>query len=76
MFQITQDPSIGSYIQYLTKITDNGSIVQVLLRALPVLKYFKHLLVLTNYDLYNAVHRLGDKVIDIVDAWCKHEDSD
>jgi hypothetical protein len=23
MFQITQDPSSGSYIQYLTKIADN-----------------------------------------------------
>jgi hypothetical protein len=29
MFRITQGPSSGSYIQYLTKITDNGSIVQV-----------------------------------------------
>jgi hypothetical protein len=29
MFRITQDPSSGSYIQYLTKIPDNGSIVQV-----------------------------------------------
>jgi hypothetical protein len=38
MFRITQDPSSGSYIQYLTKITDNGSIVQDLLRALPVLR--------------------------------------
>jgi hypothetical protein len=29
MFRITQDPSSGNYIQYLTKITDNDSIVQV-----------------------------------------------
>jgi hypothetical protein len=29
MFWIMQDPSSGSYIQYLTKIADNGSIVQV-----------------------------------------------
>jgi hypothetical protein len=29
MFRITLDPSSGSYIQYITKITDNGSIVQV-----------------------------------------------
>jgi hypothetical protein len=29
MFRIAQHPSSGSYIQYLTKITDNGSIVQV-----------------------------------------------
>jgi hypothetical protein len=31
MFRITQDPSSESYvcIQYLTKITDNGSIVHV-----------------------------------------------
>jgi hypothetical protein len=28
MFRITQDPSSGSYFQYLTTITDNGSIVQ------------------------------------------------
>jgi hypothetical protein len=29
MFRITQDPSSGSDIQYLAKITDNGSFVQV-----------------------------------------------
>jgi hypothetical protein len=37
MFRIRQDPSSGSYIQYLNKITANGSTVQLLLRALPVL---------------------------------------
>jgi hypothetical protein len=29
MFRITQDPSSGSVKQYLTKIMDNGLIVQV-----------------------------------------------
>jgi hypothetical protein len=29
MFRITQDPTSGSHIQYLTKITDNGSVVLV-----------------------------------------------
>jgi hypothetical protein len=36
MFWITQDASSGSDIQYLAKITHNGSIVQ-LLQALAVL---------------------------------------
>jgi hypothetical protein len=29
MLRVTQDPSSGSDIQYVAKITDNGSIVQV-----------------------------------------------
>jgi hypothetical protein len=33
MFRIMQDPSSGSDIQYLDKITNNGSIVQVLQMA-------------------------------------------
>jgi hypothetical protein len=37
MFQITQDPSSGSDIQYLAKITNNGSIVQVITDVVSVM---------------------------------------
>jgi hypothetical protein len=43
MFRITQDPSSGSYIQYLTKITDNGSIVQVVTCAASVMVAYSDL---------------------------------
>jgi hypothetical protein len=36
MFRITQDPSSGSDKLYLTKITDNGSIVQVVMCVVSV----------------------------------------
>jgi hypothetical protein len=43
MFPITQDPSSGSYIQYLTKITDNGSIVQVVTFVVSVMAAYSNL---------------------------------
>jgi thiaminase len=45
VFRIRQDPLSESYIQYLNKITANGSTVQDLLRALPVLWWYNRILI-------------------------------
>jgi thiaminase len=37
MFRVTQNPSSGSYIQYVAKITNNGSIVQVITGVVSVM---------------------------------------
>jgi hypothetical protein len=42
MFQITQDQSSGSDIQYLAKITDNCSIVQVVTDVVSVVVAYSY----------------------------------
>jgi thiaminase len=42
MFRTTQVPSSGSYIQYLTKIAANGSIVQVVTCVASVMAAYCH----------------------------------
>ena len=67
MFRFTQEPSSGSQSQCLAKIT---SMVPLPLSILTLSVLWRH----APYNLYNLLHYLDYKVLDIIDARWNHEE--